>query len=85
MTKLAKVTLLPSLQPSLETQLELQALLEDAQKGRLIGIAFTAMYQGREFSQSITGECRFRPVLTRGMVHSLLDLIPPLSSLKLRQ
>lgn len=51
----------------------LEALLNDAKKGYLIGVAFVAMYKRRRFIANATGEAKRSPVFTRGMVASLDD------------
>lgn len=51
----------------------LEQLLAHARKKELIGIAFAAMYRGRQFITNTAGECHRNPVFTRGMVACLDD------------
>jgi hypothetical protein len=56
-----------------DTVKALAELLEDAQNGHLIGVAFCAMYKRREFIVGTTGEADRSPVFTRGMLACLDD------------
>lgn len=51
----------------------LEALLEQARRGELIGIAYAAMYKRRRYAVDTAGECRHSPTFTRGMVRALDD------------
>lgn len=58
----------------------LEALLAEANAGRLIGIAYVAMYSHREYGVGIDGETRRSPTFTRGMLHVLDDELAKLIS-----
>lgn len=49
----------------------LSALLEDAKRGEVIGIAFAAMYRQRKFIVDTAGEARQEPIFTIGMLDFL--------------
>lgn len=49
----------------------LASLHEQARSGKVIGIAFVAMYNGRFFVTGSTGECDRNPVWALGMVDIL--------------
>lgn len=51
----------------------LQELLSAAKSGHIIGIAFVAMYRGRQFIVNTAGEARRNPTFTRGMLRALDD------------
>lgn len=51
----------------------LRELLDDAQNGRVIGVAFVVMYKRREFIGNAAGEALRNPVWTRGMLAALDD------------
>lgn len=51
----------------------LRVLYEDAQAGRLVGIAFAGMYRGRRYIVNAAGEARRSPTFSMGMVTMLLD------------
>lgn len=51
----------------------LEALLAAAKEGRLIGLAFAAMYKRDRFIVDVVGEAERRPVFTRGMIAVLED------------
>lgn len=53
----------------------LQTLLDDAQEGRIIGVAFCAMYKQRNFIVNTAGEAHRNPVFTRGMIACLHDTL----------
>ena len=53
----------------------LQSLLDDARAGRIIGIAFCAMYKQRRFIVNTAGEAHRNPVFARGMVACLDDTL----------
>lgn len=50
----------------------LEQLLDEARRGRVIGLSYVAMYKRREFVTNATGEAYRNPVFARGMV-SVLD------------
>lgn len=50
----------------------LEDRLAEARAGRLIGIAYVAMYKTFDYGVDIAGETKRCPTLTRGMLH-LLD------------
>lgn len=50
----------------------LEALLTDAKKGKLIGLAFTAMCSDRQFFTDTAGEAHRNPVFTSGMLMCLI-------------
>jgi hypothetical protein len=53
----------------------LREMLAHAEKGRLIGIAFAAMYRGGAYAVNSAGEARRSPTFARGMVGELdMDL-----------
>lgn len=60
-------------QISPDTVEALRELLAHAESGRIIGMAFVAMYRGRRFIANASGEARRSPVFTRGMVAVLDD------------
>lgn len=51
----------------------LQALLADAERGEIIGVAFAVMYKGRDFIVNTAGEAHRSPTFARGMVQALDD------------
>lgn len=51
----------------------LEALLEHAREGEVIGIAFAAALKRRAFITNSAGECFRSPTFTRGMVAALKD------------
>lgn len=53
----------------------LQSLLDDAREGRIIGVAFCAMYKQRRFIVNTAGEAHRNPVFTRGMIACLNDTL----------
>lgn len=58
-----------------DTVAALQSLLDDAKEGRVIGVAFAAMYKRREFIVNTAGEAHRNPVFTRGMLACLNDTL----------
>lgn len=60
---------------SSDTAKTLQNLLDEAQRGELIGMAFVAMYRRREYAANATGEARRNPTFARGMVQALNDFL----------
>jgi len=51
----------------------LQELLNLAESGDLIGLAYVAMFKGRTYVVDATGEVRRSPTFARGMVSDLHD------------
>lgn len=56
---------------STETVQCLQELLDDAEQGEIIGIAFTALYRGKECIVNAAGEAYLSPLFTLGPVSML--------------
>lgn len=50
----------------------LEDLLADAKKGKLIGLAFTAMCSDRQFFTDTAGEAHRNPVFSSGMLLCLI-------------
>lgn len=53
----------------------LRELLEEAEAGEVVGLAFAAMYRRRQFITDTAGECHRNPVFTRGMIAALDDCV----------
>jgi len=51
----------------------LRELLAHAERGDVLGIAYAAMYTGREYVVGATGEARRSTTFARGMVDDLHD------------
>lgn len=51
----------------------LETLLDDAKRGRVVGIAFAAVLSVQTFIVDTSGECTRNPVFARGLVASLDD------------
>lgn len=51
----------------------LRALLERAEKGEVIGVAYAAMYRRREYTVHTCGEMHKNPTFCRGAVAALGD------------
>lgn len=62
-------------QASADTVAALESLLREARSGNLIGMAFIAMYAGREYEANTVGEARRNPTFTRGMIRALDDAL----------
>lgn len=61
--------------PSTDTIEALEALLEEAKKGRLKGLAFVTFERGRKYSMGITGVAHDDPAQALGPIFlHLLDL-----------
>jgi hypothetical protein len=58
---------------SADTTTALRQLLELAEDGQLIGVAFAGMMRQRKFFVNTAGEARRNPVFARGMVAALDD------------
>lgn len=53
----------------------LHAMLRQAEKGELIGLAYAAMFKRRGFTVNTAGEAHRSPTYTRGMLLSLDDVL----------
>lgn len=53
----------------------LREMLEEAERGRLLGFAFVAMLKGRRYIVNTAGECRRNRTFTRGMLADLYDTL----------
>lgn len=51
----------------------LEQLLDEARRGRILGIAFVAMLKRREYIANTAGEAHRNPTFARGMVAALDD------------
>lgn len=60
---------------STDTVEAIQELLQLAEAGEVVGIAFVAMFKRRQFIADAAGECHRNPVFTRGMVGALDDCL----------
>lgn len=58
---------------STDTAMALRQLLDLAERGELIGVAFAGMLKERRFFVNSAGEAHRNPVFTRGMVAALDD------------
>lgn len=56
-----------------DTVSALRSLLNDAERGDVIGIAFAVMYKGRDYIVDTAGEAHRSPTFARGMVQALDD------------
>lgn len=56
-----------------DTVKALKELLEDAERGEVIGLAFAVMYKGRDYIVDTAGEAHRSPTFARGMVQALDD------------
>jgi len=63
---------------SRDTVQALQQLLEGAQNGDVIGIAFAAAIRGRRYIVDMAGALHREPTLARGMVRALDDCLSDL-------
>jgi hypothetical protein len=57
----------------------LRALLRQAEKGEIVGLAYTAMLHSREYIINVCGEAHRSPTFTRGMVAALDDHLSELT------
>lgn len=55
-----------------DTVTALEQLLADARDGKLIGLAFGAMYKRKRCIVNTAGECRHSPIFATGMAVELL-------------
>ncbi len=53
----------------------LEELLDDARRGKLVGMAFAAQYADRQYVIDSTGEAYSDPTYARGMISALHDLL----------
>jgi len=67
-----------------DTVRALEALLAEARAGRLIGVAYVAMYGHGEYAVGFDGETRKTPTFTRGMLHLLDDELSKIISHSLK-
>lgn len=51
----------------------LRELLNSAERGEIIGIAFAVMFKGRDYTVNTAGEAHRSPTFARGMVQALDD------------
>jgi hypothetical protein len=58
-----------------ETIQALRELLQQAEDGEIIGVAFCAMYQRQEYIVNTAGEARRSPTFTSGMVEQLQNYV----------
>ncbi len=61
--------------PNLDTISCLEVLLSNARQGRIVGLAFVAVYPDKSFVVDTVGTCSAKRSLTRGMVRDLDDLL----------
>lgn len=66
------ITLIPD-RVSTDTIEALKTLLEQANAGEVIGVAFVAQLKRRTYVVNTAGECYRNPTWTRGMVAALDD------------
>lgn len=53
----------------------LEALLDEARDGKIIGLAFAALYPGKRYLVDTAGECLKSPTYAAGMVLQLQNAI----------
>lgn len=53
----------------------LKKLLEEAQRGRIVGLAFIALHCGPDYTADIVGAALLHPLLTRGIAGALADAV----------
>lgn len=51
----------------------LRTLLQEAERGEVIGVAMAVMYKGRDYITTSVGEAYRSPTFARGMVQALDD------------
>lgn len=51
----------------------LEAMLDQARRGQIIGVAFVAMLKRRSYIVNTTGEAQRNPTFTLGMLYALQD------------
>lgn len=64
-----------------ETIAALKALLEEAQTGRVIGVAILAIHPARAYSVYVEGEAKRSPAFARGAVLAIDDHLSTLTGL----
>lgn len=58
---------------SRDTTEALRELLNSAERGEIIGVAYAVMYRGRDYIVNTAGEAHRSPTFARGMVQALDD------------
>lgn len=58
-----------------ETVTALTQLLEAAQAGRIVGIAYVALHHGPDYSGDVVGHAKSHPIFTLGIARALEDLV----------
>ena len=53
----------------------LKNLLEEAQRGRIVGLAYIALKRGPDYSADVVGAALQHPLLTRGIAGALADAV----------
>lgn len=73
-------------QPSVdsETVAALEKLVEEAKRGRVVGIAYIALRCGRDYSGDVVGRAEDHPLLTRGIAQALSDLVAQRTQIRKR-
>lgn len=56
--------------PCMETIAHLRILLDEAERGELIGVAWVGMYKGRQWDRAATGEAQRNRTWLLGMLHA---------------
>ena len=56
--------------PCQETIAHLRILLDEAERGDLIGLAWVGMYQGRQWDRALTGDAHRNRTGVLGMLHA---------------
>jgi hypothetical protein len=78
MTKLEAPCNVLSLVPNTVSEVtvgELRILSREAYAGELVGIAYVAIYRGRNYSVHCSGEASRNPTYTRGAIRALDDFV----------
>jgi hypothetical protein len=58
-----------------ETVAALQALLKDAQAGRIVGMAYVVLCRRNQYQGDLVGTAKTSPLLARGLCRALEDAI----------
>lgn len=58
-----------------DTVAALEWMLSEAKKGKIIGVAFAALYAGYEYNLDVVGAAKSNPTFTVGMLVALKDLV----------
>lgn len=66
-----KILQLVPFQVSSDTVSELRTLLEQAEKGELIGLAYVGMYRGSDYDADVVGTCRRSTDICQAMLRRL--------------